>query len=297
MNFNQIRGTVYLNTQDKAGKRWPVDQYNNVVNEGYFEVCRDLRLPRDYDSMATVSGRQYIILPTYPAGKTADDRGQPVYTQLTKVLYDDDPVKITTVDEVHAHAGNTWDTNTGDPYLCWIQSEMDNTSYSITAANATNKTFAIAADWTQRFRPATKATVSGSTGKDGTYTVVSSTFSTTTVITVSETVANNTADGTLKCIYNYEQRLYFYPIPSGDTVKWWGVRRPQRMANSTDYPEIPTQYHDLIVTVATRRVWEVLGDQNKAMFYDGRYRRDLRNAIGELAGGGMGETILEVADY
>lgn len=71
-------------------------------------------------------------------------------------------------------------------------------SDAITAAVSADKTFTVAGDSTSTYVADVILTVKGSTGNDGNYTVVSSELDTgNTVITVSETVANETADGTI----------------------------------------------------------------------------------------------------
>lgn len=76
-----------------------------------------------------------------------------------------------------------------------------NTSYTIAAINYTNKTFTLAAgdgDVTSTFTAGKIFTVTDSTGNDGTYEVASSTTSGgQTVITVKETIPDQTADGTI----------------------------------------------------------------------------------------------------
>lgn len=70
------------------------------------------------------------------------------------------------------------------------------TVYAITAVSIANKTFTIGGDQTALIGAGSKITVSGSTGNDGDYNVVSSTLTGgDTVITVVETIADATADG------------------------------------------------------------------------------------------------------
>ena len=68
--------------------------------------------------------------------------------------------------------------------------------FSIDDADPTTGTFTInSSDETASFPSGAEFVVSGSTGNDGSYTVVSSVFSTNTVITVVEAVVDDTADG------------------------------------------------------------------------------------------------------
>ena len=70
-------------------------------------------------------------------------------------------------------------------------------TYNITAVSQTNQTFTVAGNQTNFFTPGTTVDVNGSTGNDDTYTVVSSVFGTSTVITVLENIPSATANGTI----------------------------------------------------------------------------------------------------
>lgn len=70
-------------------------------------------------------------------------------------------------------------------------------TYAITAvATGLGGTFTVAGDETLNFQPGYKFTITGSTNNDGIWTVVSSTYGATTVITVEETVGA-VADGVI----------------------------------------------------------------------------------------------------
>lgn len=72
--------------------------------------------------------------------------------------------------------------------------------YAITAVAtgaAGAGTFTVAGDQTANFNPGFKFTITGSTANDGVWTVVSSAYSTSTVITVKEAVTDGTVDGTI----------------------------------------------------------------------------------------------------
>lgn len=77
------------------------------------------------------------------------------------------------------------------------------TDYAITAVSTVNKTFTIDGDHTAIFAAGAKFSVSGSTGNDGSYYVVSSELDTgDTVITVEETIDDTTADGDITLTRN-----------------------------------------------------------------------------------------------
>ena len=65
----------------------------------------------------------------------------------------------------------------------------------ITGVNQGTKTFTVAGNATSNFPVTSHFTVSGSTGNDGTYTVVSATFTSSTAIVVVESIPNATVDG------------------------------------------------------------------------------------------------------
>ena len=116
--------------------------------------------------------------------------------------------KATTIDDVSAFSG-TAETFTDDAIGIAltlgdrIASKADNkiyvvgagTAYAITGVNTGLKQFTIAGDHT--VIPGTKIKIAGSTGNDGTYTVVTSVFGTSTVVTVAEVVTDATVDGNL----------------------------------------------------------------------------------------------------
>lgn len=69
-------------------------------------------------------------------------------------------------------------------------------TYAITAVViGPPSTLAIAGNQTQNFHPGYKFTISGSTGNDGVYTVISSVFGASTVITLKETLPSAVVDG------------------------------------------------------------------------------------------------------
>ena len=69
------------------------------------------------------------------------------------------------------------------------------TAFPVTAASVTNGTFTVAGDQTASFTSGSTAVVSGSTADDGNYTVITSTFGVSTVISVAEPVASTTVTG------------------------------------------------------------------------------------------------------
>lgn len=76
--------------------------------------------------------------------------------------------------------------------------DLTGTLHNITAVDAGTNTFGIAGDFTAEFPAGLKIIVSGSTGNDGVYTVVSSSYtSPTTSIIVSPSFSDATVDGKL----------------------------------------------------------------------------------------------------
>lgn len=73
----------------------------------------------------------------------------------------------------------------------------DETAVSITAVDTGNKRFTVAEDWSDR-TAGDYFLVAGSTGNDGYYTLVSLTGTGPTVLTVTETIADATVDGTIQ---------------------------------------------------------------------------------------------------
>ena len=70
-------------------------------------------------------------------------------------------------------------------------------TYNITAVSQANQTFTVAGNQTNYFTPGTTFQVNGSTGNDDAYTVVSSVFGVSTVITVLELIPSATANGSI----------------------------------------------------------------------------------------------------
>lgn len=80
--------------------------------------------------------------------------------------------------------------------------------YAITGASVLNKTFTVAGDHASEFVKGRIIHVAGSTDNDGTYTVVSSVYGTSTVITVTTAPVSTTVDGYL----NYSTVVKDYNI-------------------------------------------------------------------------------------
>lgn len=78
-----------------------------------------------------------------------------------------------------------------------VYDRTTNASYAVSGVSTGSTTFTVAGNQTSVFTAGSQFAVVGSTGNDGTYTVVSSTFGASTVITVAETISNATADGTI----------------------------------------------------------------------------------------------------
>ena len=101
--------------------------------------------------------------------------------------------------------------------------DQDRTSHAITGVVTGTKTFTVAGDQTLELVAGTKLMVDGSTGNDGNYTVVSSTFDTDhTDIVTSEAIPDATVDGTLYPMGNLLGSAALdaaKAIVSGDTLK------------------------------------------------------------------------------
>lgn len=83
-------------------------------------------------------------------------------------------------------------------YSASITAIFQGSTVAITALSQGSKTFSVGSDVTSSLQPTVKFIITGSTGNNGTYTVVSAVFgSGTTVITVVEAVPNATADGSI----------------------------------------------------------------------------------------------------
>lgn len=72
---------------------------------------------------------------------------------------------------------------------------LNPSTFAITGVNQGTKTFTIAGNHAAAFPPASSAYVTNSTGNDGTYTVVSATFTASTAIVVVEAIPDATVDG------------------------------------------------------------------------------------------------------
>jgi hypothetical protein len=88
-------------------------------------------------------------------------------------------------------------------------------SYAISGVTTGTKTFNVAADLSAILSAGSKIRITGSTGNDGTYTVVSATFGASTAIVVVEAIPNATADG---LIHPYDMTLDNPNIAVGQTV-------------------------------------------------------------------------------
>jgi hypothetical protein len=67
--------------------------------------------------------------------------------------------------------------------------------YAVTACSQENRTFTVAEDLSAILTRGDRFRVTGSTGNDGVYTVISAVYGATTVITVVESLASAVADG------------------------------------------------------------------------------------------------------
>lgn len=69
------------------------------------------------------------------------------------------------------------------------------TNYAILAVNQSARKFTISGNWTSLFTVGTKLVVAGSTPNDGTYTITAVTFTTVTIMSVSEAIPSSSAEG------------------------------------------------------------------------------------------------------
>ncbi len=104
-----------------------------------------------------------------------------------------------------------------------LQSPTITSSLSITAVSTTNDTFTVAGDQTALFTNGSEFVVSGSTGNDGCYTVSSSAFSVSTVITCVEAVFNATADGSI-AVFTASSSTVEIPRTLYTNAAWQGVQ-------------------------------------------------------------------------
>jgi hypothetical protein len=111
--------------------------------------------------------------------------------------------------------GNPENYTIGGMRFYFAEDVVEVTDYAVTGVSIANKTFSVATDVTALFTVGAKFSVSGSTGNDGEYYVVSSVFTTpNTVITVEETPADTTADGDITRIR--KPYLYLGNVVTGE---------------------------------------------------------------------------------
>lgn len=105
----------------------------------------------------------------------------------------------------------------------------DGDNYAITAVDTDNKKFTVSGDQTADFSADDLIRIKGSTGNDGTYTVVTATLvSSNTEIVVSETVSDSTIDGSIivrgerlndfaliKMTWDYYKKLLYEGLSTG----------------------------------------------------------------------------------
>lgn len=85
----------------------------------------------------------------------------------------------------------------------------------------------------------------------------------------------------IKC-YIWGSKIYLYPAPQAAGVNnlvLWYIRTPVALANDADIPEIPVQYHELIVRYCLMRAKEVNDDMDGAL----RIRQEYDNWVGIAA--------------
>lgn len=99
-------------------------------------------------------------------------------------------------------ATNTFKVNGGNGNALGTVDTVTPYSGSITAVSTVAKRFTVAGDHTANLPVGGSITITGSTGNDGTYTIVSAAFSSgSTNIVVSQVIPDPTADGTLAAAY------------------------------------------------------------------------------------------------
>ena len=140
----------------------------------------------------------------------ASSGGEFLFTMTTPALSFSQTALVylgTTVEDVYRYL----------PVTTAVANYLPNVSYAMVAVNTGSKTFTIAGDHTNEFYAGIILTVYGSTGNDGLYTVVSAAFGgVNTVITVSETVPDSTADGFVQSEYRTNFDTLAVDITAGD---------------------------------------------------------------------------------
>ena len=114
-----------------------------------------------------------------------------------------------------------------DRFDCQALSLFTQTTYPVVAVSVANDTFSILGNHITKFSVGKTFEMRGSTGNDAVYTVVSSAFVTSTVITVEEDITDATVDGS---VYPLEFQLYkkYYETAS----EWWSEDRNYVVINS-----------------------------------------------------------------
>jgi hypothetical protein len=93
------------------------------------------------------------------------------------------------------------------------------TQYSITSVNTSSEYFAVSGDQTSVFSAGDTISVYGSSGNDGTWTVASVSYSTSTTIYVTGDITSSIADGYL-ALNDVEQRVFSAKLETGQLVKF-----------------------------------------------------------------------------
>lgn len=79
--------------------------------------------------------------------------------------------------------------------------------------------------------------------------------------------------------------LQFTPIPDGVySVQYEYWRRPATLTNDSDTPEIPSDYHDILVSYALSKCYRSEDDAQMSQFYMAEFQRDVRTYGNDLRG-------------
>lgn len=149
-----------------------------------FKSCALAAVPSATDqTLGTADGAtaQFQLIKTYVAGASTKTR------QILKPVTG--TVKIA-LGGVEQPSGWTVDTTTG-------MVTFTTTARGVIAVNQASKWFAVAGNVVSEYSAGQSISITGSTGNNGVYTVVSATYTTQTQITVSQSIPSSVADGTL----------------------------------------------------------------------------------------------------
>lgn len=148
--------------------------------------------------------------------KTATGKAETEVGASDKVTFDaDSPVWTGANFTNYVKGCVTYKANTNDAdHRLLVYNEFP--GGTVTAVSTGSKQFTVGGiDLTSNIQIGDKIAITGSTGNDGVYTVTAISFSTNTVITVSETVASATADGQLNLVVATNGGNFTFDFPTG----------------------------------------------------------------------------------